>query len=126
MFLVLISTVVGSVLSSGVVSDSQGVEYIPFDGEVGSLIKNPEPHTYLKASDLPINYHWRNINNTNYCGKVLNQKNPNVCGSCWAHAAASALTDRYKIATNNLFNLQLSPQNLINFNLRCVYYVYCV
>jgi hypothetical protein len=38
--------------------------------------------------------------------------------SCWAHAAAGALTDRYKIATDNLLDIQLAPQNLINFDMK--------
>lgn len=61
---------------------------------------------------------WRNVNGTNYCTRVLNQKNPSVCGSCWAEAATGALSDRYMIATNAKHQLQLAPQNLLNFNSR--------
>lgn len=61
--------------------DSQGTEYVPFDGEIKPVIKSPEPYTYLSENDLPTAWDWRNVNGTNYCGKVLNQKNPNVCGS---------------------------------------------
>eukprot|EP00603_Paraphysomonas_imperforata_P008866 CAMPEP_0114426656 /NCGR_PEP_ID=MMETSP0103-20121206/7918_1 /TAXON_ID=37642 ORGANISM="Paraphysomonas imperforata, Strain PA2" /NCGR_SAMPLE_ID=MMETSP0103 /ASSEMBLY_ACC=CAM_ASM_000201 /LENGTH=320 /DNA_ID=CAMNT_0001595639 /DNA_START=32 /DNA_END=994 /DNA_ORIENTATION=+ len=95
---------------------AQESEYIPFDPPVKPIIHSPEPYTYL--SDLPESLDWRNVNGTNYCGKVLNQKNPSVCGSCWAHAATSALSDRYKIATENKFTSTLAPQNLINFKLR--------
>jgi len=98
--------------------EAQGVEYIPFVETIDPVITSPEPHTYLSSDDMPASFDWRNINGTNYCGKVLDQKNPNVCGSCWAHAVTGALTDRYKIATNNLFNAHLAPQNLINFNMR--------
>jgi hypothetical protein len=83
---------------------------------VKPVILTPEPYKYL--SEVPDSVDWRNYNNTNYCGKVLNQKNPNVCGSCWAHASTGALADRYNIATNNKFTSTLAPQNLINFNLR--------
>lgn len=93
-------------------------EYIPFDGKVTTVVKSPEPYTYLSKEDIPTSFDWRNVNGTNYCSRVQNQKNPNVCGSCWAHAVAGALTDRYKIATNNLLEVQLAPQNLINFNMR--------
>jgi hypothetical protein len=95
---------------------AQETQYIPFETPVKPVILTPEPYTYL--TDVPDSVDWRNTNGTNYCGKVMNQKNPNVCGSCWAHAATSALTDRYNIATNNKFTSSLAPQNLINFNLR--------
>ena len=39
-----------------------------------------------------------------------------VCGSCWAEAATGALSDRYKIATKGKLNLNLAPQNLLNFD----------
>ena len=100
------------------ITNAQESEYIPFDTPVKPVILTPEPYTYLTEVDLPPSLDWRNYNNTNYCGKVLNQKNPNVCGSCWAHSATSALSDRYNIATENKFTSTLAPQNLINFKLR--------
>lgn len=72
-------------------------EYVPFPTEVELVVKTPEPHTYLDASSLPSFFDWRNVNGTNYCSKVLNQKNPSVCGSCWAQASTGALTDRYRM-----------------------------
>ena len=72
-------------------------EYIPFPSKVDLVIESPEPHTYIDASSLPAGFDWRNVNGTNYCSKVLNQKNPAVCGSCWAQASTGALTDRYKM-----------------------------
>lgn len=65
--------------------------YKPFKEPVKEVVKSPRPHTYLKASDLPDRWDWRNVNGTNYCSKVLTQQSPNVCGSCWAEAATGML-----------------------------------
>ncbi len=54
---------------------------------VEPVIRNKLPHEYLKSSDLPASWDWRNINGTNYCSKVMTQQSPAVCGSCWAEAA---------------------------------------
>ena len=61
--------------------NEQGIEYIPYENDIKSIITTPEPYTYLTNDDLPFAWDWRSVNNTNYCSKVLNQKNPNVCGS---------------------------------------------
>ncbi len=92
--------------------------YQKYDGVVEHVIKSKLPHEYLKDTDLPKSWDWRNINGTNYCGKVLTQVNPNVCGSCWAEAATGALSDRYAIATSGKLRVTLAPQILINFNAR--------
>jgi len=55
--------------------------------EVAPRVISKPPHTYIKESDLPVSFDWRNVNGTNYCSKVITQQNPAVCGSCWANAA---------------------------------------
>lgn len=90
--------------------------YVPFEEKVASVIKSPQPHTYLKSSNLPVNFDWRNVNGTNYGSRVMSQQVPNVCGSCWAEAATGALSDRYAIATKGKLRVQLAPQQLLNFN----------
>ena len=65
--------------------------YIPPEEPIEPVIKTALPHTYLKTEDLPTKWDWRNVNGTNYCGKVLTQMSPAVCGSCWAEAATGAL-----------------------------------
>lgn len=92
--------------------------YVKYEGEIEKKVLSPQPHTYLSQSDLPEKFDWRNINGTNYCSRTLNQKNPHVCGSCWAEAVTGALSDRYIIATNGHAQIQLAPQVLINFNAR--------
>lgn len=54
--------------------------------------------TLLTPVDLPDTWIWNNIEGVNYLTNIRNQHIPSYCGSCWAHAATSALSDRIKIA----------------------------
>merc|ERR1712187_114380 len=50
-----------------------------------------------------------------YCTPVLNQHIPQYCGSCWAHGAVSALSDRIKMARGGVgTDIQLSVQHVLN------------
>lgn len=69
-------------------------EYIPKKGQKW-FVKSPLPHTYMTP---PASLDWGNVNGTSYVTKNLNQHLPQYCGSCWAHGALSALSDRVKIA----------------------------
>lgn len=55
----------------------------------------PRPQDYVKTEDLPDAWDWCE---KGMCTKSLNQHIPQYCGSCWAHGAISALSDRIKIA----------------------------
>ena len=81
--------------------------------------KTPLPITYIKASDLPDNYSWQNVDGISYLTKMLNQHIPQYCGSCWAHSSMSTLADRIKIArllqgNNYTADINLSVQFLLN------------
>lgn len=76
---------------------------------------NSNVREQLKPVSLPDQWLWNNINNTNYLTNLRNQHIPQYCGSCWAHAATSAISDRIKIARNAQWpDINISPQVVIS------------
>ena len=66
-------------------------------------------------AELPTSFDWGNVDGVNYLTNIRQQHNPQYCGSCWAHAATSALSDRIKIARNAQWpDINLSPQVLVS------------
>jgi cathepsin X len=58
------------------------------------------------------------VNGTNFLTNMRNQHIPSYCGSCWAHATTSALSDRIKIARKAAWpDVNISPQVLISCDL---------
>ena len=77
---------------------------------MGNTVDEP-----LKAVQLPENYIWNDVDGTNFLTNIRNQHVPQYCGSCWAHAATSALSDRVKIARKAAFpDINIAPQVLIS------------
>lgn len=76
-------------------------------------IVSPLPQDYIR--DVPTEWDWRNVNGTNYMSFSRNQHIPVYCGSCWAVAAVSALSDRINIIRNNSWpHMALSSQYILN------------
>ena len=79
------------------------------------IVKSAKPEDYLDLEDIPANFWWGDVNKTNYLSWTINQHLPQYCGSCWAHAATSALSDRIKIARKAAWpDINISPQVLIS------------
>lgn len=72
------------------------------------------PYTYIDEDDLPESFNWGNVNGHSYLTHSLNQHVPQYCGSCWAHGALSALSDRIKITNSSKDEINLSIQYILN------------
>ena len=63
-------------------------------------LREPDLHAGdpLEWVPLPRQHIWNNVDGVNYLTEIKNQHIPQYCGSCWAQAATSSLSDRIKIA----------------------------
>jgi cathepsin X len=69
----------------------------------------------LSRVELPTNHVWNDVNGTSFLTNIKNQHIPQYCGSCWAQASTSALSDRIKIARNAQWpDINISPQVVIS------------
>jgi len=65
---------------------------LPGDIEKLQYVEKPLEHVFV-----PDDFTWGNVNGVNYLTNMRNQHLPTYCGSCWAHATTSSLSDRIKI-----------------------------
>jgi cathepsin X len=84
------------------------------DHKVQDAYSSPLPYTYISEDDLPENFNWGDVNGHSYLTHSLNQHIPQYCGSCWAHGALSALSDRIKITNSSKDEINLSIQYVLN------------
>ena len=90
----------------------------------GCLKLNPNlksPYTWTPNEidgSLPANWSWGNVNGTNFLCTTKNQHIPQYCGSCWAQATTSTISDRIAIARGGRFpEIDISPQVLLTCDL---------
>jgi len=84
-------------------------------GVKSSIVTSPLPQDYVKDEELPAAFDPRNISGVDYTTINRNQHIPQYCGSCWAQATSSALSDRIKLARNARYpDVILSAQVLVN------------
>lgn len=89
--------------------------YIQSDNEYPDKILSPLVTTDI--NQLPSSLFWGNVNGVNYLTTARNQHIPEYCGSCWAMAVTSALSDRIMIARNATWpEVNLAPQVLLSCN----------
>jgi len=71
----------------------------------------------LGDSDIPASFSWGDVNGVNYITQTKNQHIPQYCGSCWAQAVTSSLSDRISIMREAAFpEINISPQVLLDCN----------
>eukprot|EP00345_Euplotes_harpa_P019301 CAMPEP_0168341128 /NCGR_PEP_ID=MMETSP0213-20121227/14478_1 /TAXON_ID=151035 /ORGANISM="Euplotes harpa, Strain FSP1.4" /LENGTH=596 /DNA_ID=CAMNT_0008347503 /DNA_START=152 /DNA_END=1942 /DNA_ORIENTATION=- len=72
-----------------------------------------QPLNYVE--DIPDEWRWDNVNGTNYLTVVKNQHVPQYCGSCWAQASASSISDRIKIMRKGAWpDINIAPQVFVS------------
>ena len=80
-------------------------------------LRGPDLHAGepLEWVPLPRQAIWNDIEGVNYLTEIKNQHIPQYCGSCWAQAATSSLSDRIKIARKAAWpDVNIAPQVLIS------------
>jgi len=85
--------------------------------------EGPKPQKVLKplepVNSLPKQWIWNNIDGVNYLTNMKNQHVPQYCGSCWAQAATSSLSDRIKIMRKAAWpDINIAPQVLISCEMK--------
>lgn len=84
------------------------------DTEFTGLIPDPREniYTFIKLEEnliVPDSFDGKNVWKK-YLSGVVNQK---TCGSCWAFAAVTSLADRFRLHSNGVLDVELSPVPIV-------------
>jgi cathepsin X len=75
------------------------------------------PYKIRSKADLPRDFTWGNVNGKNFLTRLRNQHIPQYCGSCWAHATTSVMSDRISIMRGGPFpEINIAVQPLLDFD----------
>eukprot|EP00096_Caligus_rogercresseyi_P003164 TRINITY_DN157_c0_g2_i1.p1 TRINITY_DN157_c0_g2~~TRINITY_DN157_c0_g2_i1.p1 ORF type:complete len:630 (+),score=116.89 TRINITY_DN157_c0_g2_i1:138-2027(+) len=89
-----------------------------FFGHVPRNDGRPDPshiHSPLPRGPAPKDWDWGSVLGRNFLTQSKNQHIPQYCGSCWAQAVTSSLSDRIKIKRKGQWpDVNISPQVLIS------------
>jgi len=85
-----------------------GLKRRPEGSTLPPLVENPEDKHLEVPKTFDAREKWSS------CVSLQEIRDQGPCGSCWAVAAASALTDRFCIATKTAFNGHLSAEDLLS------------
>ncbi|TMW56611.1 hypothetical protein Poli38472_006621 [Pythium oligandrum] len=108
------------------------VQHKPVVKNTGWFLSGPDPELIVTSipqaksiDELPAHWDWRDYNGTgiSLVTSIQNQMVPKPCGSCWAFATTSALSDRFRIAHYLKYGklgpeVVLSPQVLLDCGMR--------
>ena len=75
------------------------------------------PHHQLKTGDLPDNFDSRK--NWPDCSSIKEVRDQSACGSCWAFGAATAMSDRLCISSNQKDQRRISTEELVECCSEC-------
>lgn len=68
---------------------------------------------YVGAFDVEIPEHFDAREKWPYCDSISTIRDQGTCGSCWAVAAASVMSDRLCIHSNGMYNIELAAEDLM-------------
>ena len=87
--------------------------YLPSKQKIEDMIIKP-----LKfVNDLPEEHSWDNFNGKNYLSLVRTERAPLYCGGCWAHSAASSISDRINLMQGGeKADVIISPQLFLSWS----------
>ena len=87
----------------------------PCHRESGERPKDHITNPIEYVDNLPETWRWDNVSGKNYLTLIKNQHVPQYCGSCWAQATASSISDSIKIARKGAWpDINIAPQVFVS------------